>query len=94
MVRKPNGINMSALEIDDEANEKTFSQGASLTERGNTERGNVSKGGRPRVEEEDKANKPLTVYFTDAEREIVKAYCSRVSFSGLVKQLLAEKGIL
>ena len=89
MVRKPNGINMSALEIDDEANEKTFSQGASLTERGN-----ISKGGRPRVEEEDKANKPLTVYFTDAEREIVKAYCSRVSFSGLVKQLLAEKGIL
>ena len=82
---------MAALEAEDEKKEKSFAQEAQLSERGNVAKG---QGGRPRVEEEDKANKPMTVYFTESERETVKSYCSRTSFSSLVKQLLADKGIL
>lgn len=36
----------------------------------------------------------MTVYFTETERETVQEYCSKISFSSLVQQLLAEKGVL
>jgi hypothetical protein len=54
------------------------------------------KGGRPRKANKDKAEKFLNVYFTDDERLIVQAYCQKmhVSFSGFVKQILAEKGVI
>ena len=86
MARKFGSINMVALESEEEQ-EKKFIHGAQLSERGNT-----SKGGRPKVEE--KADKAMTVYFTEAERETVKNYCNRISFSSLVKQMLQEKGVL
>ena len=88
MVRKK-GINMSALKIEqqEDAKEAEFARGANLTERGN-----VNKGGRPTVE--DKADKPMVVYFTKSEKETMKAYCRQISFSSLVKQMLNEKGIL
>ena len=67
--------------------EKSFVQGAAMAEKGNRR-----IGGRPRTE--NKADKPMTVYFTEEEREKVKTYCGRVSFSGFVRQLLDEKGVL
>ncbi len=87
MARNKSGLNMTALNIEEDLREKDFANGAQLAERGN-----VAKGGRPKTE--DKADKPMTVYFTESEKEAVKAYCGRVSFSSLVKQLLQEKGIL
>jgi hypothetical protein len=88
-VVKKKGINMAALEVDqqEDAKEAEFAKGANLVERGN-----VNKGDRPAVE--DKANKPMVVYFTQAEKEKMKAYCRQISFSALVKQMLNEKGIL
>lgn len=84
--KKINGINAGALAAMDEK-EDAFTKSAVLAEKGN-----VNKGGRPT--KEDKADKPMTVYFTESDREVVKKYCSQISFSSLVKQLLQEKGIL
>lgn len=54
------------------------------------------KGGRPQKASKDKAERFLNVYLTDAERTQVQAYCQKihVSFSGFVKQILAEKGVI
>lgn len=52
------------------------------------------KGGRP--PKEHRAERFLNVYFTEEERKNVQKYCERihVTFSGYVKQLLAEKGVI
>ena len=79
-------LNLQSME---EEKIEAFSKGSQLAERGN-----AAKGGRPKVEDAEKVNKGMSVYFTAEERETVKAYCRHISFSSLVKQLLAEKGIL
>lgn len=55
-----------------------------------------SNAGRKKKSENDKATEMMAVYFTVEQKEVIQAYCDKISipFSTLVKQLLSEKGIL
>ena len=79
-------LNLQSME---EEKIEAFSKGSQLAERGNT-----AKGGRPKVEDAEKVNKGMSVYFTAEERETVNTYCKHISFSSLVKQKKKKKGIL
>jgi len=56
----------------------------------------LSRAGRKKKSEEDRASEPRPAYFTLEQNAMLDAYIDKtgVPFSTLVKQLLAEKGIL
>lgn len=67
-----------------------------VAKQANFQEKSLSKAGRKKKSEEDKANNPRPVYFTQEQDEALEAYMTKtgVPFSTLVKQLLAEKNIL
>jgi hypothetical protein len=75
-----------AKKLDKEVSKKASFQEASLR----------GKAGRKKKPAEEKSNIAKPVYFTEEQEPVITAYCNKtgIPFSSLVKQLLAEKGII
>jgi len=80
------------VNMDDVGEESTkkIMKDAALTEK------KKSNAGRKKKSEGDRATEMMAVYFTPEQKDIVQAYCDKISipFSTLTKQFLSEKGIL